>query len=142
MGNRAFVKFVDLKVGVYLHWNGGRDSVEAFLDYCRMKGYRADSYGPARFCQTVANYFPDGLSIGIESTAGQSPSYFDPGDNGVYFVKDWKITGRYPRNVQEQRKYEREWMLNEIDKAQPQTVQVGPDKIHEFVTAGRTDPKA
>ena len=25
----------DLKdIGVYLHWNGGRDSVEGFLSYC------------------------------------------------------------------------------------------------------------
>lgn len=136
MSNSAFVKFVDLKVGVYLHWNGGRDSVEAFLDYCRLKGYRTDSYGPARFCQVVANFFEDGLSIGIESTAGRDTADFNYGDNGIYFVKNWKITGRYPRGVREQHTYDREWMLNEIDKKQPAATQLGPARIHAFMKNG------
>ena len=47
MGNRAVItnsKSFDVAnstdLGVYLHWNGGRDSVEAFLKYCKLKGYR------------------------------------------------------------------------------------------------------
>jgi len=34
MGNRAVVcfdEYNDDAIGIYLHWNGGRDSVEAFL---------------------------------------------------------------------------------------------------------------
>lgn len=31
MGNRAIITNKEKKVAVYLHWNGGRDSVEAFL---------------------------------------------------------------------------------------------------------------
>lgn len=41
MGNRAVIttsKAPDVSgakdLGIYLHWNGGRDSVEAFLKYC------------------------------------------------------------------------------------------------------------
>ena len=30
MGNRAVITDIEKKVGIYLHWNGGRDSVEAF----------------------------------------------------------------------------------------------------------------
>ena len=52
MGNRAVIttreNFNNDGVGVYLHWNGGRDSVQAFLTYCKMKGYReptSDNYG-------------------------------------------------------------------------------------------------
>lgn len=28
MGNRAVITTSDKKMGIYLHWNGGRDSVE------------------------------------------------------------------------------------------------------------------
>lgn len=47
MGNRAVIttsKSMDVQtsseLGVYLHWNGGRDSVEAFLEYCKRRGFR------------------------------------------------------------------------------------------------------
>lgn len=57
MGNRAFIRFVGEDAGIYLHWNGGRDSVEPMLEYCRLKGYRFDDYGVARMCQVVGNWF-------------------------------------------------------------------------------------
>jgi hypothetical protein len=38
MGNRAIITNKDKKICIYLHWNGGRDSIEAFLTFCRMKG--------------------------------------------------------------------------------------------------------
>ena len=73
MGNRAVITTsTDINVsesndiGVYLHWNGGRDSVEAFLLYCKLKGYRTpeyDNYGWARLCQVIGNFFGGGLSI-------------------------------------------------------------------------------
>ena len=46
MGNRAVITTrKDLKdIGVYLHWNGGRDSVEGFITYCKIKGYRPPEY--------------------------------------------------------------------------------------------------
>ena len=59
MGNRAVIATREKKIGVYLHWNGGRDSVEGFLTYCKLKGYRCpekDNYGWARLCQ-VKNKF-------------------------------------------------------------------------------------
>lgn len=46
MGNRAVIttsKSIDPKnseqLGVYVHWNGGRTSITAFLKYCKLKGY-------------------------------------------------------------------------------------------------------
>lgn len=87
MGNRAVIKFVGQKCGIYLHWNGGRDSVEPFLAYCKLKGYRSDEYGVARFAQVVGNWFGGGLSLGIINTA-HKPDRIDCGDNGVYYVKD------------------------------------------------------
>ena len=58
MGNRAIIKGHGNSLGIYLHWNGGRDSVEAFLAYCKLKGYRSDdSYSWARLAQVIGNYF-------------------------------------------------------------------------------------
>lgn len=84
------------KVGVYLHWNGGRASIEGFCEACRRMKFRgpaSDSYGVARFVQVVANSFGnDGLSVGV-NTLGKSDC--DNYDNGVYVVDDnWDIIGR------------------------------------------------
>jgi hypothetical protein len=123
MGNRAILKAKgnDNK-GVYLHWNGGRDSVEAFLKYCELRGFRGfnDDYGMARFCQVVSNYFgADGLSIGI------TDSVQSLGDNGVYIIDGWEIVGRKDYKGREQKEYNLQEMLIEIDQAQPAKQQLG-----------------
>lgn len=84
MGNRAVVVFGegDNAPAVYLHWNGGRESVQAFIDYLNDKGVRADDYAVARFAQVVGNYFGGTYSLG----AGTASYYGDQGDNGVYVV--------------------------------------------------------
>ena len=84
------------RVGVYLHWNGGRDSIEAFLGACKELGYRSgasDNYGIARFTQTVCNFFgSDGLSVGVDTLERLDTNNYD---NGVYVVGDnWEIIGR------------------------------------------------
>jgi len=124
MGNRAVIKFKGEDCGIYLHWNGGRDSVEAFLDYCRMRGFRSDDYGVARMAQVIGNWFGGELSLGVISTS-HSLKDLDPGDNGVYIVDNWKIVGRYPRDVREQNEYDRKEMLESIDSMQPKRDQLG-----------------
>lgn len=126
MGNRAIVKQFGTDIGVYLHWNGGRDSVEAFLKYCEMRGFRGfdDSYGMARFCQVVGNFFGGGLSLGIERNVYMNANS-SPGDNGIYEVKGWEIVGRYPKKPFEQRKYEMQKMLELIDSCQPRQDRLG-----------------
>ena len=37
MGNRALIKGKGSNLGVYVHWNGGYDSVLAFTHYCKLK---------------------------------------------------------------------------------------------------------
>lgn len=62
MGNRAVITTEEnfeknSGLGVYLHWNGGRDSVQGFLEYCRLRSFRrpeSDDYGWARLCQVAA----------------------------------------------------------------------------------------
>ena len=122
MGNRAVVTFANRKdieqwidpkgdgeklrgfvaengnklVGVYLHWNGGRSSIEGFCEACRrlkFRGPASDSYGVARFVQVVANFFGNGgLSVGVDTLERSDTDNYD---NGVYVVDDnWNIVGR------------------------------------------------
>lgn len=124
MGNRAMVCPVGKNYGVYLHWNGGRDSVEAFLKYCELKGYRGfdDSYGMARFTQVVANFFGGSNSIGIEFNVQESDAEWY--DNGIYYVEGWEIVGRVYDGA-EQHCHKLENMLVDIDNAQPVDEQLG-----------------
>ena len=129
MGNSAFVKPVGKNIAVYLHWNGGRDSVEAFLKYCELHDHRGfdDSYGFARFCQVVGNFFGGTVSLGVETNIYMDARSADATDNGIFEVKGWSIVGRCPQNAREQQNYDMLEMLEEIDKAQPVNEQLGAD---------------
>ena len=94
MGNRAVITTQNKDLGVYVHWDGGRNSVEGFLLYCKLKGYRApenDCYGWARLCQVIGNFFGGECSVGIDIYDKLDK---DNGDNGVYIIKDWQIVGK------------------------------------------------
>jgi hypothetical protein len=120
MGNRAVITTEEEKIGVYLHWNGGRDSVEGFLAVCEELGHRQpekDHYGWARLCQVIGNYFEGTASIGIDTLDKLD---CDNGDNGMYIIKDWKIIGRkFFDNRKEQKEYKIEEMIQDIKDAQP-----------------------
>ena len=131
MGNRAFIKFAGQDAGIYLHWNGGRDSVESMLEYCRLRGFRFDDYGVARFCQVVGNWFGGDLSIGCQSVKGLSNFDLDPGDNGVYIVSDWRIADRYGAPSFEQNDYNRIDFMIDLDNAQPERDRLGENRIRE-----------
>ena len=138
MGNRAVIttkeNFVNNGVGVYLHWNGGRDSVEGFLKYCELRGFRdpdKDDYGWARLVQVIANFMgPDGLSVGVDVVDNLDCRN---GDNGVYFIEGWKIVGRRNYKGSEQKHYNLEDLLLAIDAAQPPAGRLGEQKIHEMI---------
>lgn len=143
MGNRAVItasKEIVVKdsvdIGVYLHWNGGRDSVEAFLTYCKLKGYRepeTDNYGWARLCQVIGNFFGGTDSLGIGSCCELD---CDNWDNGVYVIRNWEIVDRKYFSGVEQREYDLKEMLLEIDGCQPEKEQLGEDKIAQYFTEG------
>lgn len=140
MGNRAVIttsKSRDVAksndIGIYLHWNGGRDSVEAFLKYCELKRYRSpsnDNYGWARLCQVIANYFGGETSVGIDNCCHLD---CDNGNNGVYIIEDWTIVGRQYFEGEEQHNYDLYEMLIDIDLTQPETEQLGEEKIKELL---------
>lgn len=86
------------RVGVYLHWNGGRDSVVSFCRACRKIGFRCPtndfSYGVARFVQLVANFFGglNDCSVGVNTIEHLDCNNYD---NGVFVVgEDWEVVGR------------------------------------------------
>lgn len=88
MGNRAVI--TDKKnweqggVGIYLHWSGGRDSVEAFLEYCKLRGFRAGDYGKAiDRAQPEADRMPDGF-FDAEVVKAED---LKPGD--WVFIQNW-----------------------------------------------------
>ena len=135
MGNRAIITSTRKELGIFLHWNGGRDSVEAFLRYCELRGFRPlpDDYGLSRLAQVIGNYFGGGLSLGIlpYTTDDQMADVAD--DNGVYVVDGWEIVDRvYPAYFAgEQQSYDMQAMLLDIDEGQPSRQQLG----REFIIA-------
>ena len=140
MGNRAVVCWQDSDgrldekdIGVYLHWNGGRDSIEAFLAYCEACGFRSpseDDYGVARFVQVVANFFgADGLSIGVNRLDRLD---CDNGDNGLYVCKGWKIVDRKHFDGEEQMEHDPFEMLNAVNDRQPADLQLGEECLRRI----------
>lgn len=123
MGNRAVITTKqDLEnhgIGLYLHWNGGRDSVAPLLEYCRLRGFRGlpDDYGYARMAQVMANFLGgDGLSIGLGPVDGLDQDNYD---NGVYVVQGWKIVDRmFFEDRKEQDAYNFDEFLTALDESQ------------------------
>lgn len=136
MGNRAIIKSINSTMGVYLHWNGGIDSVTAFLKYCEMKDYAGfqDCYGIARFCQVVGNYFGGSSSLGLVNNVYETEEYASGLDNGIYVVDGWKIVKRIGNQTSSEG-YELIKMLCDIDDAQPKSERL----TKSFITAKEVD---
>lgn len=96
MGNRAVIAHKGSPIAVYLHWNGGMDSVKPLLDYCKIAGFPAPSEYGDGFTQlaTVAmNFVGDAGSV--ISAKDMTSEQLDPGDNGIYWIdNDWNIVER------------------------------------------------
>ena len=133
MGNRAIIQtkesYENEGIGVYLHWNGGRDSVAPFLKYCELKGYRApdaDNYGFARLCHVIGNFFGGSLSLGIGNFSKDAGEWQD---NGTYIIEGWEIVDRKFYDYEEQDEHDFTGMLLAIDEAQPTKEQLGKEFI-------------
>jgi len=93
VGNRCVIttdeNLGQKSIGLYMHWEGNPEAVEAFLWYCNLADYRPpefDNSGWGGLAQVYGNY-------AASSAAGISTlDDLDlQGDNGVYIIKDWKI---------------------------------------------------
>ena len=123
MGNRAVISFKDEyykeedSPSIYLHWQGGRDSVEAFLDASKRLGIRGNdsTYCMARMTQIISNWLgggQTGIGIGCYSNLDTNN-----GDNGTYWIKNFEIVGREFFNGEEQREHDHEEFVQSILKA-------------------------
>ena len=120
MGNRAVITIKENNVpqedwqSLYLHWNGGRDSVAPLLHVAKLYGVRCQgdpSYAIARLSQLIGNTLGGTLSLGV-GTYKQLDT--DNADNGVYVVKDWEIVDREYHHGLEQQEYDFNEMVSEI----------------------------
>tara|TARA_Y100000114_G_scaffold155771_1_gene180816 strand:- start:1661 stop:2083 length:423 start_codon:yes stop_codon:yes gene_type:complete len=118
MGNRAVITIKDKNrpkedwSSLYLHWNGGRDSVEPFLKVAKLYGIRCEpSYGIARLSQLIGNYFGGTLSLGV-GTYKQLDT--DNYDNGVYIIDNWQIVEREYFDGEEQNVYDEKEFIEGI----------------------------
>lgn len=132
MGNRANVVFVSgerISPAVYLHWNGGPESVYRFLEELNRRGVRSDAeYEAARFVQLVGEFFDSRtkfttLSLGVVNgpteitTEAISKVFTDPGDNGFYIVnraEDPMTVRRFRQELVESPDGEYEFPMTEI----------------------------
>ena len=89
MGNRAVITTIIDSEGIYLHWNGGRDSVEPFLAFCKLKGFESpekdrDSWNKLK--TVIGNFFGDDTSVEV----GKVKDLPIPNDNGYYLIRlEW-----------------------------------------------------
>lgn len=99
MGNRAVITMAPFgldNIGIYVHWNGGPESIAAFLGAAKRLDMRSPAmdkeYAMARLTQVIANYFGGSTSIGIGKVRDLD---YDNGDNGTYLIGGgWEILGR------------------------------------------------
>lgn len=95
MGNRAVIALRAIPtIGVYVHWNGSPDQVQAILDdvasYAR-KPRDDESYALARLIEACCNAAEPrkDTSVGVNLLTKLD---CDNGDNGLYWIGgDWKI---------------------------------------------------
>lgn len=103
MGNRAVILFEEPKdeliPAVYLHWNGGIESIQAFCEVCKSRQYRDPtedpSYAMARFVGVCHEFFGinSSTSLGIITYKLEQG---DAGDNGIFVIgKNWKIVRNF-----------------------------------------------
>ena len=108
MGNRAVLVFEhnqsDNAPAIYLHWNGGRSSVEAFLHAANtLKISGPDSGNMDKLANMIARYFFD-CEVGTTVYRDQyGKTDKDNWDNGVYVINEhFEIVGRkFVRNEEQ-----------------------------------------
>jgi hypothetical protein len=91
MGNRAVItlakKPTQNSVGIYLHWNGGAESVLAFAEAAKHLGVRLhdETYATARLAQIIGNFFGGTLSVGVGVLKHLDCENYDNGTYKVWF---------------------------------------------------------
>ncbi|MBR2455131.1 MAG: hypothetical protein IKB36_03670 [Clostridia bacterium] len=122
MSNSAVIttpkNFICDGIGVFIRWNGGRDSVEGFLKYCELKGYPSPEQhedGWKGLIKVLTNFF-EGRDMCVDIL---SELCIDCLEHGVYIIENWQIVGR-AFHASEQTGYKLIDMLILIDSCMPE----------------------
>ena len=144
MGNRAVIVFDEFKpeseaAAIYVHWNGGRGSIEGYLKATRilMGGRLGDeSYARARLFQVIGTFLGGCLSFGM----GETRSLCGQGDNGVFIIdsKTMTIKGRaeWDADWEEDDEYDTNEFANEIIKRINAMYAVNNEEAGEYSQLG------
>lgn len=126
MGNRVVLAFTEAdkieSFGVYLHWQGGIESIAAFLDYQHEVHDREGDagYAAARLVQHIGNFIGGSLSLGLVSIDPANPGAADPGDNGVLLID---CNGKLKGSDRLIAHYSEDYKTKKIKKSTKATVQ-------------------
>ncbi|MEW6889253.1 hypothetical protein [Trueperella pyogenes] len=152
MGNRATLVFKNTPFIIQLQWNGGRDSIEGFLTYARLKKLYpgvlhssetkwTDIAPFTRFTTILTNFFGNsGLHVYplyYPPTVPTDPKFLNEicdGDNGTYLIENWQIVGRYgiPEGFQEQNHHPLADFLRAVNNAQPEEDRLTEEQISQL----------
>lgn len=131
MGNRGLITGYGSPIGIYLHWNGGRDSIEAFLAYAKLQGHcpRGNFVDELPALLTIiVNFFGNtGLNVYLHPIKDITNALTL--DHGTYVIDNWTIVNRYHAPSIEQDTHQLTEMLIVIDERQPVHEQLGADYI-------------
>ena len=129
MGDRAVITTRAKRMGIYVHWDGDREHIEAFLAFCKASGFRAperDNYGWAYLGTVIGNYFGNGLSVGIDTLEHLDCNNWD---NGTYIIEDWEIVGREYFDGEESEADDLLPILEDINKRQPEHMRLTKEQL-------------
>ena len=131
MGDRAVITTRAKRMGIYVHWDGDREHIEAFLAFCKASGFRAperDNYGWAYLGTVIGNYFGNGLSVGIDTLEHLDCNNWD---NGTYIIEDWEIVGREDFDGEESEADDLLPILEDINKRQPEHMRLTKEQLRK-----------
>jgi hypothetical protein len=103
MGNRAVVAFTGsagMTPSMYLHWNGGLASVQAFMEVAKAMRLPATDAGLQQLADIIEKRFFEGGSC---CTMPFERADRDNWDNGLYWIDhEWNVVGREFRRCAEE----------------------------------------
>lgn len=129
MGNRAFICGTNKKLGIYVQWNGGMDTISPLMEYCKKRGFSSINTGRglAQLCTVINNTF--------DCILAQICPYEElEEDNGVYIINDnWDIDRRINPPTTEQDYHDFVEMLNYINNQQPVKYQLKSYQLKSII---------
>lgn len=131
MGNRAVITTLENEKGIYIHWNGGRDSVEPILWYCK------NLMPKTQFAKTELEriaFVMDLLGLNPEIDEMRKLDC-DNYDNGVYITDGYKIIARAYMHGKEQDAYNFTEFVMHINENMPKQWQRNEDYILKTMSA-------